>query len=194
MRFVSARECPPLGTSSLWLRSEKVFKSWEELKVAIGKEFPDTLDVKKIHELMSSRPKRKDETCIDYMLVMKELGKRGKIPDYLAIKYIVDGIVDDERNKIMLYGVSTYADLKEKLKLYATFKINSAKNSQRGKSYNNDMSRSGNRRNENQMMRCYSCGEKGHASEECSHRSQGKKCFRCNDAILNRQIERVSDT
>lgn len=169
------------GTAALWLRSEKVFKSWEDLKVAIGKEFPDTLDVKKIHELMSARRKKKDESCIDYMLIMKELGKRGKMPDYVAIKYIVDGIIDDEINKIMLYGITTYADLKEKLKLYATFKKNSVKDIRRSKPPSGTQSANNNRRNAAEMMRCFNCGEKNHSSENCPHRSQGKKCFHCNE-------------
>lgn len=75
-----------------------------------------------IHEMMSSRKKRAGESCLDYLLVMKELGKRGKMPDYVAIKYIIDGIQDVETNKIMLYGVTTYGDLKEKIKIYETIK------------------------------------------------------------------------
>ncbi|KAH9628862.1 hypothetical protein HF086_001097 [Spodoptera exigua] len=34
------------GTAALWFRAEKTFKTWEELKTAISKEFPDTLDQK----------------------------------------------------------------------------------------------------------------------------------------------------
>lgn len=45
---------------------------------------------------------------------ISELGKRGKMTDYVAIKYIVDGLCDSETNKIMLYGVTTYNELKEK--------------------------------------------------------------------------------
>lgn len=106
------------GTALLWLRAERPHKTWEDLKAALVKEFPDHVDIKSIHELMSNRKKQPKETCLDYMLIMKELGKRGKMPDYVAIKYIVDGIVDVETNKIMLYGVTSYNDLKEKLKIY----------------------------------------------------------------------------
>lgn len=48
---------------------------------------------------------------MDYVLIMNELGKRVKIPDYVAIKYIVDGIQDLETNKILLYGVTSYNEL-----------------------------------------------------------------------------------
>lgn len=58
------------------------------------------------------------------MLEMKALGKRSKLADYFAIQYIVQSISDHESNKIMLYGITTYAGLKEKLKLYETYKQN----------------------------------------------------------------------
>jgi hypothetical protein len=43
------------GTVALWLRAEKTFKTWEELKQAIAKEFPNVVDAKTIHELMSRK-------------------------------------------------------------------------------------------------------------------------------------------
>ncbi|XP_028167745.1 uncharacterized protein LOC114358071 isoform X2 [Ostrinia furnacalis] len=165
-------------TAQLWLRSERPFKSWDDLKAAICKEFPDTVDIKAIHEQMSARKKRVDETCLDYMLIMKELGKRGKMPDYVAIKYIVDGIVDVETNKIMLYGVTTYNDLKEKLKIYETIsrKMQSAVQQRRAVSTSKQQSD----RRGSWKIRCYSCGETGHASTDCPHKSKGMKCFKCN--------------
>ncbi|KAH9630361.1 hypothetical protein HF086_004494 [Spodoptera exigua] len=110
------------GTAALWFRAEKTFKTWEELKTAISKEFPDTLDQKTVHELMSARKKKPSESLLEYLYTMKELGKRGKMPDYIAIRYIVDGIPDLESNKIMLYGVTTYSDLKDKFKIYEMVK------------------------------------------------------------------------
>ncbi|XP_063370366.1 uncharacterized protein LOC134658644, partial [Cydia amplana] len=112
------------GTALLWFRAERIFKTWDEFKAAVLKEFPDTIDTKTIHELMSSRYKKPSESCLEYMFTMKELGKRGKMPDYVAIKYIVEGIKDQEVNKIMLYGVSTYSELKEKIKIYEQLKEN----------------------------------------------------------------------
>lgn len=74
------------GAAELWLRSEKIFKTYEELRDALLKEFPDSVNVKEIHEMMAARKKKKNETCYEYMLIMKELGKRGKMPDYVAIQ------------------------------------------------------------------------------------------------------------
>ncbi|XP_048487554.1 uncharacterized protein LOC125490974 [Plutella xylostella] len=177
------------GTAALWLRSEKPFKTWEALKTAVTKEFPDTVDSKTIHELMSSRKKKANETCLDYMLLMKELGKRGKMPDYVAIKYIVDGILDDELHKVMLYGVTTYGDLKDKLKVYETIRQKSS--GRRAPVFNRLPTATtpagpaaaalapGNRTTAVRL--CYNCGESQHMSADCPYRQRGIKCFRCND-------------
>ncbi|XP_026322808.1 uncharacterized protein LOC113232348 [Hyposmocoma kahamanoa] len=86
------------GTTELWLRSEKTFKTYEDLKSALQKEFLESVNVKEMHKLMASRRKRRDETYYQYLLTMKELGKRAKFPDYVAIQYIIDGINDSEVN------------------------------------------------------------------------------------------------
>lgn len=168
------------GTAQLWLRAERPHKTWEELKAALVKEFPDTVDIKSIHELMSNRKKQPNESCLDYMLVMKELGKRGKMPDYVAIKYIVDGIVDVETNKIMLYGVTAYNDLKEKLKIYEAIskKMQSAAQVQRRSAVSTGSNKP--HSSGKPWIRCYGCGEVGHASADCPHKSKGLKCFKCN--------------
>ncbi|XP_012546920.3 uncharacterized protein LOC105841836 [Bombyx mori] len=104
--------------------------------------------------MMSSKKKKSNESCIDYMFAMKELGRRGKMVDYVATKYIVDGIQDQEINKIMLYGVTTYTELKEKLKIYEILK--------------EKMKKITNTREWSSKSRCYSCGEKSHKSEDCN--------------------------
>lgn len=134
---------------------------------------------------MARRTKHKDETCYAYMLEMKELGKRGKLADYVAIQYIIDGIIDHEANKTLLYGASSYSELKEKFKLYETYKDNIRK------SYTEEPRRtrfetqarhasnmSGGERQYSTKL-CYNCGEINHLSSACP--KQGRKCFNCNN-------------
>ncbi|CAB3262274.1 unnamed protein product [Arctia plantaginis] len=111
-----------VGTAELWLRSEKTFRTFEELRTALTKEFPDALNTKEMHELMAGRRKKKDETVYQYMLLMRELGKRAKFPDYVTVQYIVDGIPDYENNKAILYGITSFSVLKEKLAVYEMMK------------------------------------------------------------------------
>ncbi|CAG4942267.1 unnamed protein product [Colias eurytheme] len=119
-----------VGTAELWLKSEKTFKSYDELKTALQKEFPDTANTKEMHEVMSSRKKQKNESYYEYMLIMKELGRRAKFPDYVSVQYIIDGISDHEPNKSILYGANSYATLKEKLSLYEKMKAKMKNNVQ----------------------------------------------------------------
>nr|XP_049701380.1 uncharacterized protein LOC126055577 [Helicoverpa armigera] len=164
------------GTAALWLKSEKPFKSWNDLKTALLKEFPDSIDSKTIHEMMAARKKKKDEKCLDYMLVMKEMGKRGKMPDYVAIKYIIDGIVDSEVNKMVLYGATTYSELKEKIKIYDVMREKMCASSNRNnKPGNSDKAAY------QSYKRCYSCGGRNHQSSECPNKEKGLKCFKCNE-------------
>ncbi|KAI5645569.1 hypothetical protein NE865_02236 [Phthorimaea operculella] len=69
------------GTAALWLRAERPHKTWLELKKALGKEFADSVDAKAIHEIMSARKKSKDESCLDYMLVVKSHCTHFQIPE-----------------------------------------------------------------------------------------------------------------
>lgn len=116
-KLIIARRCLS-GTAELWMKTEKAFRTYEELKTAIVKEFPESVNCKKMHEIMSARKKQANETLYQYMLTMNDLGKRAKFPDYVAIQYIIDGIHDYESNKLLFYGVTTYPVLKERLLQY----------------------------------------------------------------------------
>lgn len=62
------------------MKSEKVSKTYDDFRAAILKEFPDTLNYKEMHEMMSARKKKKDESFYEYILIMKELGKGATFP------------------------------------------------------------------------------------------------------------------
>lgn len=174
------------GTAALWLRSEKPMSTFEELKAALSKEFPEVLDSKRLHEILSSRKKKPDETYYQYMLVMRELGKRGKLADYITIKYIVDGIQGDPRDKIIFYGVNTYPILKEKLSYFQELTEKLTQRAGRQTNSNNNGSR---------FRRCFKCNDTGHLASECDkpragrrtnpdnqetdRKSTNRRCFRC---------------
>lgn len=160
------------GTAGLWLKTEKVFKSYEELKNAVIKEFPEAINSKEMHEMMAARKKRTSESYYQYMLIMKELGKRAKFPDYVAIQYIIDGIEDSNINKMILYGVTSYSVLKEKLAIYEKIKYETKKEVRVEIAGRKKLEAS------TSVRRCYNCGENTHVSAQCQN---GIKCFRCNE-------------
>ncbi|XP_053618796.1 uncharacterized protein LOC128680073 isoform X2 [Plodia interpunctella] len=177
-KLIIARRCLG-GTAELWLRTEKAFKNYEELKTALLKEFSEAVNSKQMHEMMSTRKKRSNESYYQYMLVMKELGKRAKFPDYVSIQYIIDGIIDYESNKLLFYGVTSYPVLKEKLALYESFKRKTLKKPLREKTEKEESDKKPKEGGQvKQFLRCYKCGEKGHTSTSCL---KGVKCFKCNE-------------
>ncbi|CAK9806353.1 hypothetical protein ANTPLA_LOCUS4851 [Anthophora plagiata] len=96
-----------------------------------------------------------------------------------VIKYIIDGIQDEESNKMILYGAKSIRELKEKFESYETMKENSrtrsrrteekAKNTIRGTIAQED------------VRRCFLCGDRNHLSERCPMKSKGVKCFQCKE-------------
>lgn len=177
------------GTAELWLRTEKPFRSYEELRNALLKEFPDSVNTKQMHEIMAARKKRNNESYYQYMLTMKELGKRAKFADYVSIQYIIDGITDYEQNKIGLYGITTYAVLKEKLAQYEAMKQKMLKrgnssgtagkqrecreSTKQAKADDTNVKENASEK----VYRCFKCGERGHSASSCK---KGTKCFKCN--------------
>ncbi|CAH2094786.1 unnamed protein product [Euphydryas editha] len=161
-----------VGTAALWLRSEKAFATYDDLKTALLKEFPDVVNIKETHEIMAARKKKKDETLYQYMLHMRELGRRAKFPDYVAIQYIIDGIPDHAMNKAILYGVSRYDALKERLLIYEKIKNSSHRIDPEPRSASKMEPRK-----IREKKKCFNCGEIGHIASTCQN---GFKCFKCN--------------
>lgn len=91
---------------------------------------------------------------------MKELAKHGCVPDDSLIDYVITGIKDHEKYKMILYGATDLQDFKRKLELYS-------KISQRMI----DFSSHNNYRTTpligQSMLRCYNCGARGHHAMNC---------------------------
>lgn len=87
-------------------------------------EFSQTVDAHKIHKELSRKIKKSTETCYEYIYQMFEIAKQVDMGDSVIIKYIIDGIQDEEINKTVLYGAKNVRELKEKFILYETMKEN----------------------------------------------------------------------
>lgn len=135
------------------------------------------INTKQMHDIMSRRKKMSNETYYQYMLVMKyiAISKRAKLPAYVAIQYIVEGISDYESNKLLFYGVISYSALKEKLSLYKAFK---QKPKMAGSSRQRDLVKNMMEEPAKLSQRSYKSGERDHMANMCT---EGVKCFRCNE-------------
>ncbi|KAK9298261.1 hypothetical protein QLX08_008344 [Tetragonisca angustula] len=86
------------------------------MKKMLTCEFSQTMDAHKVHKELSRRNKKLSETYYEYIYQIFEIAK--EVEDSAIIKYIIDGIQDDEINKTVLYGAKNIHKLKEKFMLY----------------------------------------------------------------------------
>lgn len=110
------------GPSKMLVDSEGVVKTWKKLKTILRDEFLDEVNSAQVHEMLTRRKLKKEETLQEYYYAMKELAARGKIEAEALMKYVIDGIPDDTQNKLLLYGAKKLTDFKEKLKIYETIR------------------------------------------------------------------------
>ena len=103
---------------------------------------------------------------------MKEIAARGEIETDALIHYVIDGIVDDTRNKLCLFGARTLKDFKEKLRVYEKIKKmdqdrdNKRTNRENSGSWKNDNKNDCNKKtakgSSRKDVRCFNCGGRGH--------------------------------
>ncbi|UYV67076.1 hypothetical protein LAZ67_4003830 [Cordylochernes scorpioides] len=160
------------GVAKLWLRSQPTFSTWPDLKEAITNEFDNPIDSRNIHILLTKRKKKQFESYYEYFLKMRELGSQGNLEEAVIIQYVIDGIPDQEFNKSILYGSTSYSDFKIKLKNYEMIKSKSNTNSTTSKVIPKPI--------DDKESKCFNCGKRGHLSRECRFKDLGKKCFSCN--------------
>ncbi|UYV70942.1 hypothetical protein LAZ67_8001189 [Cordylochernes scorpioides] len=160
------------GVAKLWLRSQPTFSTWPDLKEAITNEFDNPIDSRNIHILLTKRKKQQFESYYEYFLKMRELGSQGNLEEAVIIQYVIDGIPDQEFNKSILYGSTSYSDFKIKLKNYEIIKSKSKTNSTTSKVIPKPI--------DDKESKCFNCGKRGNLSHECRFKDLGKKCFSCN--------------
>ena len=180
------------GLAKMFVKGERGITSWSKLKKALITEFEVEVTSADIHRLLVQRWMKKDETCQEYFLVMRELASRSDVDDKSLIQYVIDGIEDHLGLKSMLYGVRTTKQFKERLRDYETACERSVresyKNEKQAKINKNDASNfgkeikstSGGKQTPKEW--CYNCGSKdGHKSIQCKFKDKGPKCFNCNN-------------
>ncbi|XP_025835246.1 uncharacterized protein LOC112905971 [Agrilus planipennis] len=177
------------GSAKLFVNHEKCAKNWEKLKKALKGEFDEVVDSYHIHQELSQRKKRTDETHQQYVYRMLEIASQAMVDTQSVIQYIIQGIPDEAANKTLLYGAKNIRQLKEKLTQYEALKRD-MKSRSKAPDKKDDGGRRHNARDVGKrytegssavkVKRCYNCGEKDHLSAECPTKEKGVKCFKCN--------------
>lgn len=169
-------------SAKLFLRTKKTM-TYGELKQVLLREYGKKRSSAEIHKLMQSKKKKSDENLREYALRMLEIGVSNRIDEQSVIQYVIDGIDDDQSNKIILYGAKTYDQLKLKMDDYEKFKSSfskkkddSNKQTSKSKSIEKPMSK---KKFENKGSHCFLCGETTHMMSSCPTKEKGAKCFKC---------------
>ncbi|XP_071650029.1 uncharacterized protein [Temnothorax longispinosus] len=147
------------GSAKQFIALQRGLVSWAALKECLIKKFEVEVNSAIIHTQLQKRKRQANETPRQYVYAMRTTANQGRVEDEALIRYIIDGIPDDEANKQILYNSRTRStsckdkkDAKEKKE---------AKQSATKKAH------------------CFACGSPDHAVKNCSHKDKGPKCFRC---------------
>ncbi|XP_033360917.1 uncharacterized protein LOC117239468 [Bombus vosnesenskii] len=103
-----------VADTCMWSGSAKIFASfechartWHELKRGLVKEFSRKVNSGQVHQKLEETKKESDEACLAYMYRMLEIASHVDMEEEAKVEYIVDGIIDDENNKAILYGATS---------------------------------------------------------------------------------------
>lgn len=103
------------GSARLFIKYEARGKTWKDIRAALKEEFSLRIDSHEVHKQLARRKKKNDETYYEYCYKMLEISSQAKVELSAVIQYIIDGISDDEVNKVILYGAKNISELKRKL-------------------------------------------------------------------------------
>jgi hypothetical protein len=172
------------GLAKLFIQSERGLSTWLKLRSALLDEFSQKMNSAELHQTLSKRTMKKEESVQQYLLAMRELASRGSIEVDALIQYVVDGIPDYTNNKMSLYEAKDLKELKTKLDVYSKIKKKcvksvSASNNKPGEPPKKSTSSSAGKGGTS-VVRCYNCNEAGHYASSCQKPKREKgSCYTC---------------
>lgn len=166
-KLVAARRALT-GAARKWLDSHSNLSTWEEMKSKMSEAFGRQIHASDVHQAMSARRKRKDETVLTYVQEMSYLGTQGDLSEYDIRRYTINGITDDAHTRLTLACAP-------KESFMALLETHDREMAER-RSKNQPFSKS----NAQQKGLCYSCGQRGHIAINCPKKKlDPKKCYAC---------------
>ncbi|GBM74782.1 hypothetical protein AVEN_144422-1 [Araneus ventricosus] len=178
------------GKAKLYIQSETGVNSWGKLKNLLLSEFGYSCNSAELHEMLSKRKLKDDESLEEYFLKMKQLCTRGNVEDTALMQYVINGIPDSVIRKSILYGCQNLSEFKQKLRVYEKMRFDYDKVKPNKPKFGNetkDRIKAPKIENKDKFkdtklnnIRCFNCGALGHKSSVCENKIKGIKCFKCN--------------
>ena len=165
------------GSAKIFVSFECRARTWHELKKGLIREFSKKSNSRQVHQNLRETRKKSDETCLAYMYRMLEIASHVDIEEEAKVEYVIDGVIDEDVHKSMLYDVASIKELRKRLITYEEQKSRRTKSVAKSAKVekNNSPSQCGSAR----KTRCYNCGDEEHVCAECPNKSKGPKCFKC---------------
>ncbi|XP_076547015.1 uncharacterized protein LOC143305818 [Osmia lignaria lignaria] len=184
-KLLFAKKCLT-GLAKLFMQGERGIMTWRKLKSLLLEEFSTKINSAQLHQMLSNRKMRREESVHEYFLVMKEIAARGYIEAEALIQYIVDGIPDEPSRKAQLYEAKRLTELKDKLKIYDRIRNLCRPPIKKVPPVNLEVPSKSTSKTHHQQeetkppSRCYNCNETGHLYAACPKpkRERGT-CYTC---------------
>lgn len=162
------------GSAKLFVKFERCGRSWNKLKKSLKHEFSEKVDRYVVHKQLSRRKKQPDESYQQYIYCMLDIAAQANLEVRCVLRYIIDGVQDEERNKIMLYGATTVRELKDRFVAYKQMK-----EATRGKKKHveGEKPKPKSTTEMKETKHCFNCGKKGHLVQSCPTKAIEPKCF-----------------
>jgi len=169
------------GSAKLFANYEKSTKTWKKLRKALIEEFSDVVDSRAVHQELTRRKKKSDESYHAYIYKMLQIAAQANVDTRSVIQYIIEGIQDDAVNKTILHGAKSIRELKEKFIQYEAIR-REGKSKMKQPRPEEDKKKKTNQGDPNstENKRCFNCGSRNHLGKSCPTKDKGAKCFKCN--------------
>lgn len=177
-----------------YVNSELKPRTWTSLRNGLIDEFKKEINSALVHILLETASKSEDETCNEFFYRMTDIAAPIRLEAKGLMTYIIDGLEDNESNKLILHQAKSVKELKEILKTYEE-----VKKSQRTRLTRNTPKESTSleiTKSKLKEYKCYNCGQLGHRSFEAKcpqHSSNNEKASQILLASINSDIQELKE-
>lgn len=151
------------GAAKLFIDFESKATTWLKLKKELKDEFGAEMNSALVHQQLSQRKKKNNETTLDYLYEMLSIGAKGNVDQTAIFTYTIDGLPGSPAVKSFMYEAKSIRDFKHKLESYELImpKITSQNNSKIAK-MNEIQEKNKEKAKALEQNRCKNCGSKLH--------------------------------
>ena len=175
------------GPARHWWDTQEVTMKWEQVMEELPKNFTSQYNEMAIHQQLSQRTRKPNESMENYCFEMNMIGKKINLSNDTIIQYILTGVNDTQMSANLATGnFKSIAELVEKAKWITNIRANlhhkpternnwQTRQSRPLATHNSNVQSSStwtNRNKNNSNIKCYICQKMGHYARDCVERQK----------------------